>query len=269
MNARIIVHCVFGLMLSMNTAANAAPIPVPDDLRAQMGTEPMAVAVYEPHLATAQENVRIDYVGYPAEDVLALVLGANWRARSDAIEFRALDGYASRIDVAKFAPGRAFMVLAREDGAPFTIDNIAQNQTNVALGPYYLVWDTISYPALQADGAGIWPYQVNEILPFAQSDAALLPDGLDPRYREGAMLAQTHCLNCHTVNGYGGDKFVGDIARITRGLSQEYFTDWVLDPASLRNGTTMPGLPLQLHAAERLRIAAALYGYLTHVPQAQ
>jgi mono/diheme cytochrome c family protein len=254
-------------MFGLNAAAHAELLPNPDDLQAQIGSEAIPIIVFEPHLSTAQENVPVEYVGYPAEYVLAAVLGESWREISDAIEFRALDGYASRIEVSKFTPENAFVVFSRGDGAAFTIDNLAQNERDVPLGPYYLVWNNIVNPELLAEGAGIWPYQISEILSVTESDAALLPEGLEVRYHGGAALAKAYCLNCHAINGYGGKKIDGDIAHIAKALSEENFTRWVLNPTSVRDGTTMPALSAQLDLAERTQIAKTLYNYLVHLPE--
>ena len=263
---RLYIICVLGVMLSDSTTASAEPLPSVDDLKTQMGSDPVVVEVFEPHLSVGQNHIAVEYVGYPAETVLSVVLGQDWRDQGDAIEFRALDGYVSRIEMAKFEPEKAFVVFSREDQANFIVDNIAQSQKNVPLGPYYLVWDNISNSDLLAEGAGNWPYQVSDVLPFTVSDDALLPTGLEARYRRGAALAKMHCLNCHRINGYGGDKFEGDLAAITKGLARAYFVGWVLDPSSIRSGTTMPALPAQMGEAERVQTATALYDYLTHMP---
>ena len=176
------------------------------------------MTVYEPHLSVGDEHVAVDYVGYPAVAVLAHLFGADWHAHAETVEFRALDGYVSRIDAARFLAEGASIVFARGDGSPFTVDNLAQNQTGVPLGPYYLVWDNVGNPALLEEGARNWPYQVAEVNLVNLSDAALLPEGLDARFHEGAALAKTHCLNCHKINGYGGGEVRGQSGGDRQGL---------------------------------------------------
>ena len=269
MFVRLTIIIALGVTLTSYTNASAEPLPSIDVLKNQIGSDPIVVEVFEPHLSVGQNHTEIEYVGYPAERVLSAVLGRDWRAQGDAIEFRALDGYVSRIEMAKFEPGKAFVVFSRQDQANFTVDNIAQNQENVPLGPYYLVWDNISNPGLLAEGASNWPYQISDIVPTTISDDALLPAGLEARYRRGAALARVHCLNCHQINGTGGDKFDGDLAAITKSLARAYFVGWVLDPSSIRSGTTMPALPAQMGEAQRVQIATALYDYLVHMPAPQ
>ena len=246
-------------------SAGAAEMPSPDALTAQMGP-PGPVRVYEPHLSVGDRHVEIEYLGYPAEDVLDRVLGADWREQADSIEFRALDGYVSRIDVGRFAPGRAYLVFARQDGAAFTVDNLGQNEKDVPLGPYYLVWNNISDPALLAEGASGWPYQVVEISAFTGSDAALRPPGLAGDHDEAIGFVKTNCLSCHKVNGYGGEKYPGNLAELAKGREHEEFLAWVLAPSSLRPGTTMPPLAPLRPQAERERIAGLIHAYLSAVP---
>ena len=117
---------------------------------------------------------------------MARLFGKDWQEQARTVELRALDGYVSRIDVARFVEETAFLAFARADGAPFTVDNLRQNQTDVPLGPWYLVWDNISNPAPLAEGASNWPYQVHEVKLVSLSDGALLPEGLAADLREGA-----------------------------------------------------------------------------------
>ena len=253
------------LALSMS-AARAAELPPVERLQERMGTPAKTLTVHEPHLSLGDRRVAIEYVGYPAVDVMAEVFGEDWHEQAATIELRALDGYVSRIDVARFLDGTAFLAFARADGAPFTIDNLRQNQTDVPLGPWYLVWNNISNPALLAEGASDWPYQVNEVNLVSLSESALLPEGLATELHEGAELAKRYCLHCHKVNGFGGEKHPGDLALIAQSYPEPEFTRWVLDPSSVRSGTTMPPLYHHIPDHERRRIAKVLFDYLAAVP---
>ena len=253
------------IALSVGTA-QTAELPAVEELQRQLGSAPRTVPVYEPHLSVGDRHVAIEYVGYPISDVMARLFGEDWKGQGRTIEFRALDGFLSRIDVGRFSEESAYLVFARKDGAPFTVDNVAQNEMGVPLGPYYLVWDNISSPALLAEGARNWPYQVKEVRLVTLSDEALLPAGLDARFREGAELARTHCLNCHQVNGFGGAKFDGNLAEIVKDYGEADFLRLVLTPASERTGATMPSLSDRLSEGERRRIADAVFAYLKAVP---
>ena len=257
---------LLALSISM---ARAVELPPVERLQDRMGAPPTTLAVHEPHLSVGGRRVAIEYVGYLASDVMARLFGNDWHEQARTVELRALDGYVSRIDVARFLEDTAFLAFARADGAPFTVDNLRQNQTDVPLGPWYLVWDNISNPALLAEGASDWPYQVHEVNLVSLSDAALLPEGLAADLHEGAGLAKRYCLQCHKVNGFGGEKFPGNLAALARVHSEPDFVRLVLNPSSVRSNTTMPSLSDRLPEAERRRIARALFDYLTAVPVLQ
>ena len=246
--------------------AQAAELPAVAELQRLLGSAAQTVLVYEPHLSVGDRHVKIEYVGYQANDVMARLFGEDWQGQAGTIEFRALDGYVSQIYVSRFIEENGYLVFAREDGAPFTVDNVEQNQMGVPLGPYYLVWDNISSPALVQEGPRYWPYQVREMRLVTVSDEALVPTDLDTRFREGAELVRTHCLNCHEVNGFGGAKFEGNLAEIVKHYEEAAFLRLVLTPASERPGATMPALPDRLSEGERRRIADAVFDYLKAVP---
>ena len=260
------IACLSALSACAVHAAHAADLPPPEALQRQMGTPPQAFAVYEPHLSVGDRHVTIRYVGYPAVDVFERLLGQGWQARGEPVEFRALDGFVSRLPVRRFLKEKAYLVFARQDGAPFTVNNIQQNEKNVPLAPYYLIWDNIANPALIAEGARNWPYQATVINLVTLSDKALLPKGLDPRFRPGAALVKTHCLQCHKVNGFGGEKFEGNLAELAKALERADFLRPLLVPAAEREGATMPALSDRLPEAERQRIAGAIFDYLKAVP---
>ena len=257
---------MFGLALLAASPLRAADMPAVDDLQARMGTPAGIVTVYEPHLSVGDEHVAIDYVGYPAVDVLAELFGADWASQAETVELRALDGYVLRVPADRFLTMDAFFVFALGDGSPFTVDNLLQNQTDVPLGPYYLVWDNIGNPALIEEGPGTWIYQIAEANLVVLSDTALLPEGLDARFHEGAALAKEHCLRCHMVNGYGGEKHEGNLAGITKDYEEAEFVSVVLAPLSVFEETTMPPLSVRLDEQERQRIAKALFDYLVALP---
>ena len=252
-------------VLSMSVAS-ADELPPVERLQESMGTPPSIIEVQDAILSVGERQIMVEYVGYPAADVMAQLFGTAWHARAETVELRALDGYVSRVDVARFLKESAYLVFARADGAPFMVDQIRQNRKDVPLGPYYLVWDNVSNPALLAEGSANWPYQVHQVKLVSFSDNALLPDGLAAELHEGAELARRHCLQCHKVNGYGGEKFPGNLAQIARVHPEPDFIRWVLSPSSMRSNSNMPPLADRLPDAERRRVAKALFDYLTAVP---
>nr|WP_297380020.1 hypothetical protein [uncultured Roseateles sp.] len=255
--------------------ALAVDLPAPAELARRLAAGPATgasgpatatVTVLEPHLMRDGRMPEVRYLGVPADAALTAVLGPGWRAPGQELEFRALDGFVSRIPVERFAQHRAWLVHARADGRPFQVDNHLQGERQVPLGPYYLVWDNRASKALQAEGGALWPYQVASVSVGPSSTRALLPDGLAARYADAADLARTHCLSCHRIRGYGGDKMPLDLDVVVRGYDAAAWQRWLLAPAAVRPGTTMPALAEGMSADERAAIAQRLYDYLRALP---
>jgi cytochrome c2 len=244
----------------------AFQLPEVAELEKKIGSPARSIQVVEPHLSTRKKQVKVRYTGYPAEQVLNLYLGAGWQKGDRDLEFRALDGYVSRIHPEHFRKYRAYLVFRRKDGKPFEVDNPGQNQKKVPLGPYYLVWDNSHSPELLALGTTHWPYQVTEILLAAPEKAALLPGDLASTYAEHAELAQRFCISCHRINGTGGDKMPINLAEQAKKLNQEQFMNWVLRPNQVKPGTMMPPLGTSMPEAQRESIARKLYDYLQALP---
>ncbi|PZF76093.1 hypothetical protein DK847_15785 [Aestuariivirga litoralis] len=242
--------------------ALAAKVPSPAELQARQLAEPVTVTVLEPHFGSARRG----YLAYPARLVLEQVLGEGWNQPGTSIRFKALDGYASVIPAAVLAGPDAYLAFAMADGGPFEVDNALQNETDIPLGPWYLVWDNIRNPSLRDNGAVIWPYQVSEVEIAEAGEEQLFPGGLDGRYAAGGKLVQVNCITCHKVNGYGGDKLAIDLPVVVRQKPPQDFLRWVLSPRSVKPDTTMPGLPPEWPEARRLEAAQAIYDYLVNVP---
>jgi mono/diheme cytochrome c family protein len=252
------------------TMAAAVELPQPAQLTRQLGAKGTAaevtVTVLEPHLMRDGRMPEVRYVGVPADAALAAVLGKGWNAPGQELEFRALDGFVSRIPVERFAQHRAWLVHARADGQPFQVDNHLQGERQVPLGPFYLVWDNRASKALQAEGGALWPYQVASVSVGPSSTRALLPGDMAARYAGAADLARVHCLSCHRIRGYGGDKMPLDLEVVVKGYDAAAWKRWLLEPSAVRPGTTMPALAEAMPPAERAEIAQRLYDYLRALP---
>jgi mono/diheme cytochrome c family protein len=247
-------------------AAGAVPVPDLPAMTKAMGVPATTMTVVEPHLSTRERPVQVRYRGWPAAAVLDKLLGPPWRATGVEVEFRALDGYVSRIPNQRFLRYGAWLVYERTGHTAFVLDNRQQNEKNVQLGPYYLVWDNIGHSELLPEGASYWPYQVAEIQVSQARMKALLPSGIAPGFEASAALAQQYCLSCHRINGYGGDKAPGNLAQTARAMPGREFLRWVLQPNQLKPGTTMPGLPDSMAEADRHAVAQRLMDYLVAVP---
>lgn len=247
-------------------AAPAAPlaVPSPDALSARLKAE--TVTVVEPHLTMGTSTTQRRYVGYPARALLDQLLGKGWISTDTEIEFRALDGFVSRVPSERFARYKAWLVFGHADGSPFRIDKRDVQEQGVSLAPFYLVWDNIGHAELLKEGSSLWPYQVAQVQLTPSSRSRLLPAGLRGDFRAEAALAQQYCISCHQINGYGGDKMPFNLAERARALDAQRWQDWLLRPRSLKPETLMPGLPESLPADEREAIARKLYDYLRALP---
>ena len=199
--------------------------------------------------------------------VLDHLFGADWKEQGLEVEFRALDGYVSRIPSERFQGYDAYLVYDRLDQEAFMIDNPGQNEEDVPLGPYYLIWDTVRHPDLLIEGATYWPYQVSEVRISRARLEALLPGNMANLYAEEAALMQKHCLPCHQINGFGGDKWPIDVAQEVKEMTKAEFAHWVLTPNAVKPGTTMPPLAAQSPDPERRRLASRLFEYLNALPE--
>lgn len=243
-------------------------LPQPGQLAAQWQLVSTDITVAEPHAAHGSEYPEVRYRAYPAEKVLDALLCSGWRKQQADIEFRALDGYVSRIEVARFARYRAWLAFARADGQAFSVDNHTQNEQAVPLGPYYLVWDNLAAPELLQQGGSGWPYQISQLGLSYAGQRVLLPGRLARTQVKAAHFTRQHCLACHQINGYGGDKLPINLAQVVKGWKAADFERWVLAPSRVKPGTAMPALPPLASPAERRRVARAIYGYLQAVPVA-
>lgn len=254
------------LSWSLTGNAHAAPVAPHAALQAQLKQEPQRFTVVEPHLTVKGQHTQVTYVGWPAKTVFDALLGPDWQRPGMEVVFQALDGYVSRIPTERFSRFDAYLVFERVGHPSFSVDNLAQNQPNVPLGPYYLVWNNVKAPELLVEGGTFWPYQVNDISVQPSRLQALLPGNLAERYQGVAADVQKLCLSCHQINGFGGNKWPGNLAQLARSLGDDTFLRWVLAPSSLKPGTQMPPIADQRPQAEREVLARQILDYLKALP---
>jgi len=253
---------LFLFLLLLANHSNAAMLPRVEELERLLAESPAGIEVVEPHLVEGNSQPHVVYLGYPIEKVFRVILGDQWKTAAGYIEFRALDGYVSRIPTERFGRYHAYLVFAKKDMREFKVDNLMQHERDVPLAPYYLVWDNIHDPDLIREGGTYWPYQVSEILvsPFPEQGLAT---GEKSR---GALELEKYCLSCHHVNGSGGNKAPFDLAEQARILGEENFLAWVLNPASVRPETGMPAINEGMPETERRALALRLFVYLNELP---
>lgn len=253
---------MFLLLLALANHCAAQVLPGVDELKQRLEEAPVAVEVVEPHLTKGTRRPRVTYLGYPAARVLAALFGKSWKNQAVYVEFRALDGYVSRIPVERFDRYPAYLVFEKKNSREFKVDNRQQHEANVSLAPYYLVWDNIHHPELIEQGGTYWPYQVSEIR-LTQASERDLALGKATR---NTLELEKYCLSCHQVRGYGGSKAPGDLAVQAKSLGEERFLAWVLDPAAVKPGTRMPAIAAAMPEPERQALTKRLFEYLNSLP---
>lgn len=215
--------------------------------------------VHEPH-----EMAERVYRGVPVRALLDTLYGDAWR-QAGAVLFECADGYRALVSPDKLMRHSALLSWASEDARGFTLINRLQGDETVKLGPFYLVWDNLAHADLLAEGASDWPYQVVGVaLVDARTHlaAAWPADGADAVVRKGFDAFRRHCVVCHSVNGAGGAK-ARDLNRpqnVAVTAQGDWLQRWMLDPAAILPGTTMPGLPATL--PDREGVAASIEAYL-------
>jgi hypothetical protein len=256
---------IFSVFLAMAVLgkAEALELPPPDGLSNKYGIPSRKVSVVEPHESTSERQKRVEYTALPIDGLLAHWFGDRWTSEDAEIVFFAKDGYRSVIAGTKLKKYRAFLAFARSDGAPFTVDNIHQNEQKVFLGPYYLIWDNVAAPELLRQGAYDWPYQVTAIEWRSKAeDQLLLPARSSEILEQGFAETKEFCLTCHSIRGIGGKKHPVDLIEATCRWQTSDLKAWIDAPSRIKPGTTMPSVAFLLPEQERRQIIGRIVEYL-------
>lgn len=212
--------------------------------------------VHEPHM-----GIDRNYKGVSANELFSKVYGPSW-TDEDEVLFTCSDGYQPSVPVTEFKTFDAYFVYGMQDGSEFMIDNNLQNQKNIELGPYYLVWDNIKHPELRSEPPSFWPYQVVsvDLISFAQRFPKLAPAAdSEAIVKTGFSWYRKYCMSCHAIGGEGGEKGP-DLEDISRRYSPKWLSEFITNPRSLRPESTMARLNPDLK--ERDRIIDSIVRYL-------
>jgi len=253
-----------GLLMLLVACTRASALELhPDQVKKDLVGEVVEITVMEPHMKCCEANCTVTYVGIPLGKLLQYYFPDTWEGFNGIIDFIAQDGYLAAMDASKVREQHGYLTFARADDKPFLIDNEQQNEKDLPLGPFYLVWDNLGNEALQKEGAYGWPYQVVriELSPASVYDR-LLPAGAPPAVREGFEAWKTYCLGCHRIDGVGGTKYAEDLRQRVRGMSRDELRTWISCPRSMRGGTTMPPLNTRLGRKEREQLVERIIDYL-------
>lgn len=252
------------LLLLLAASAHAAPRElVPAQVEKELGFAIREVTVIEPHEECGERACLVSYRGVSLRTLLEHYYPKEWPGFDGEIQLFALDGYLGVVAAGKARTKDAYLAFARADGKPFRIDNYRQNEHDVALGPFYLVWNNRNDPELQKLGAYGWPYQVDRIQLVSESTYdRLIPPGAPTSVQAGFSAFRTYCLNCHNLQGVGGRKVDADMKQLVAGKSRTELRDWITAPKTVRPATTMPPLNTKLDDRERARVIGQIVDYL-------
>ncbi len=197
------------------------------------------ISVWEPH-----EDRNVTYEGFEVSRLFQAIYGDGWKDIEEVL-FTCADGYQPSLPTDRFKRYRSFLAYRRLDLQEFKVQNRYQNESDVPLGPYYLVWDNLDSEELRAAGASGWPYQVVgvDLVDFADRFPKVSPPkGASQAVRQGFITFREHCMPCHTVNGEGGGKApeLNYPTSVTEYLSDAWIRRWMMDPRSIRYNATMP-----------------------------
>ena len=256
------IHYIGLVFMLLAAQANAAALELRlDHVMRDLGSEVVEITVIEPHCSGS--NCKITYVGIPFRKLIEFYYSDAWKSFQGELHLFARDGYLEIVDADKIRKQDGYLTFARADGEPFIIDNHLQNERNVPLGPFYLVWDNVKHAELQKEGAYGWPYQVKQIQLMQMSVYQdLVPADASPAVRNGFKAYKTYCLSCHHIKGVGGKKVATDMRELVSGKSRDELHALISDPRSVRPETKMPPLNTNLCKDERARIVDQIIDFL-------
>jgi len=253
----------FGLVLILLTgqaSAAAMELRLAQTMR-DLGSEVVEISVTEPHCG--KSDCKTTYIGIPFRRVIEFYYPDAWKGFKGEVQLFARDGYLEVVDADKIRKQDGYLAFARADGEPFVVDNKQQNERDVPLGPFYLVWDNVKHAELQKEGAYGWPYQVKQIqlMDVSVYQSLVSPDATTA-VRDRFKAYKTYCLSCHNIKGVGGRKVTADMRDLVRGKSRGYLRALISDPESVRPETKMPPLNTNLSKAERMRIVDKIIDFI-------
>jgi cytochrome c2 len=231
------------------------------DLDALKGVAPVEeVRVHEPYeLRTAR------FAALPFDQVLDAIYTPSWRDEEELL-FTCSDGYQPTVPVARFLGHRAWLAFDRVDRAGFAIEKRESGELReVALGPFYLIWDNLEDATIRQESDYGWPYQLVGVDLIRSRDR--FPKMTPPADAPAEVLAgfgafRVHCSKCHRVHGEGGQ--IGpELASAASPLAHrdpDWLRTWIVDPKRILPEARMPALNPSL--PDRERVVKEILAYL-------
>jgi hypothetical protein len=104
------------------------------------------------------ENRNKTFRGVSTNALLDLIYGEQWRNREELLT-TALDGYQSSFPVERLLKYDSYVAYEQIDRPQFILIKAADGKL-VELGPFWLIWNNITYPELKASVSYGWPWQL-------------------------------------------------------------------------------------------------------------
>jgi cytochrome c2 len=229
-------------------------------------TRAQTVRVFEPY-----EQREVEFLALPLAAVLDAVYGTAWRS-DDELLFTCSDGYQPTLPVARAIEHQGWLAFERPGVPAFTIHKFESGRLkDVAVGPFYLVWENVKDTAVRAEGDYGWPYQVVgvELIRSRERFPHMAPPANAPaEVQRGFTAFRIHCSRCHTVNGDGGH--VGPELNTAENPAgrrdRDWLHSWISDPERMAPGTRME--PINRALPDRDAVIASIIAYLQAIAPA-
>jgi mono/diheme cytochrome c family protein len=209
------------------------------------------IRVHEPY-----EDGEATFAALPLAALLDAVYTPSWREEEELL-FTCRDGYQPTVPVARLLAHRAWLAYARTDRSRFTIDKRESGVTQeIALGPFYLIWENLEDERIRQEADYGWPYQLVGIDLIRRRDRfprmTPPPDSSD-RVLAGFQAFRIHCSKCHPLNGEGGSigPELNHAASPALTRDPDWLRDWIEDPSRILPNARMPALNPALPDRER------------------
>jgi hypothetical protein len=218
------------------------------------------IEIYDP-----TENRNKTFRGVPTNELLDLVYGEDWRNREEMATV-ALDGYRSSLPIDRYLKYDSYVAFEDVNRPQFILVK-AEDGRYVELGPFWLVWDNITFPELKASVSYGWPWQQVgfKLASFADLFANSAPPEDSPEnVKQGFLEAREFCMSCHKVNGDGG-KIGGELIEngVVEKTDDRRMKDLILDiDITLTAFPNASGMVLRSELPNREQIADNIIAYL-------
>ena len=201
------------------------------------------------------KNVRQKYLGFPFWRLLEKVYGREL-AKAEEVLFTCSDGYTPSVPIAKIKRHQSLLAVEKSDGKPFTFIEV-ETKKEISYGPYYLVWENLKDPELKNAHNADWPYQVVsvDLITFADRFPKLAPPmKSSEKVKNGFLAFRRNCVQCHKVNGEGGDKAIelNTPVSVTEYWKEDWLKKWITDPSKVRPTAMMPPIGEEANVKENV-----------------